>query len=311
MSPPGPVPSWRPGQLVWGDADTKLVAVAGVGSRSGDAERRFSGLMRFLARQGYRASHDLLEGTYRGSLVDGRWEPRAYAPPDTRQPLSESAEAFASALTWYRDALPGDTRLWVLGYSLGGVVAFDGATIAVAADRAGWQGRLAGVITLAAPLRGCNAGPLINWAWLVTAELDPLGLAGPDLDRRWSDPVEQARVERRATFLRSMGARVLTLADPDDAVVRPDEALLPAPGETLADLLVRAGTVQPGSYGHGAILDEPAGWRRIGAALGPQRLRHGEAAGGGGSAEPRANAAIEQELKELKERLRAAGRLRS
>ena len=42
------------------------------------------------------------------------------------------------------------------------------ATLAVIRERASWQGRFGAVITLAAPLRGCNAGPLMNWAWLAT-----------------------------------------------------------------------------------------------------------------------------------------------
>ena len=72
----------------------------------------------------------------------------------------------------------------------------------------------------------------MNWAWLVTSEPDALGEAGRDLDLRWNDPEEHRRVKRRAEFLRAGGTSVLTLADPEDAVVRPDEALLPAPGET-------------------------------------------------------------------------------
>src|SRR5207237_7640733 len=98
------------------------------------------------------------------------------------------------------------------------------------------QGRLGTVITFAAPLHGCSVGALVNWAWLVTGEDEGLGAAGQDLDARWKDAEEQARLSRRAAFLRSTGARVLTLADPDDSVVRPEEALLPAPGETVTEL---------------------------------------------------------------------------
>ena len=31
----------------------------------------------------------------------------------------------------------------------------------------------------------------MNWAWLVTAEPDPLGTAGRDLDARWKDPTSR------------------------------------------------------------------------------------------------------------------------
>jgi hypothetical protein len=289
---------------VWPGGRTKLVVVGGVGTRTGDAERSFAGLMRFLAeRAGYHVRHDLLEATYAGTAVGDRWEPRPYWPADTRRPLVDSVDAVAGALEWYRDVLPLRTRFCVLGYSLGGVVALDAATLAVARDRAGWRDRIAAVVTVASPVRGCNAGPFIHWAWLATAEPDPLGVVGAELDRRWRDPQERERVERRAAFLRAEGAVVVTLADPDDAVVRPDEAVLPAPGHSVDDLLVQTDRVRPGSFGHGAILDEPAAWRRILAVIGPQQpLVVGRA---GAAVDP-----IEHELQALKARLRAEGRLK-
>jgi len=74
---------------------------------------------------------------------------------------------------------------------------------------------------------------------------EPLGDAGRDLDARWRDADEQTRLERRARFLRGAGARVLTLADRGDAIVQPDEALLPAPGETAAGLEVDVRVTRP------------------------------------------------------------------
>jgi hypothetical protein len=296
------VPSWRAGYFVWPGGNNKLVLVAGVGSRTGDAERSFAVLTRALAEQGgYDLRRDVLEATYAGQSDRGQWQPRPYAPPDTRRPLMDSAAAVAGCLDWYRAALPSTTRLCVLGYSLGGVVAVDGATLAVARDRVGWRDRLAAVVTFAAPLRGCNAGPFMSWAWLTTAEPDPLGDAGRDLDKRWKDPEEQERVQRRAAFLRASGAVVLTLADPDDAVVRPEEALLPGPGQSTDQLLVRTQHVRPGSFGHGGLLDEPGAWRRVLAAIGPQRQR---------AAGPPPEDAIERELESIKARLRAQGRLK-
>src|SRR5262249_52157792 len=135
--------------------------------------------------------------------------------------------------------------------------------------------------------------------WLVTGEPAGLGAAGEDLDARWRDPEEQARLSRRAAFLRAEGARVLTLSDPDDSVVRPEEALLPAPGEHIADLQVTARITRPGSPGHGAILDEPAVWRRVLAAVGPQN-----------GVRPDVPDPIDEELKALKDRLRREGRIR-
>lgn len=286
---------------MWPQGRTKLVLFGGIGSRTGDSERSFAGLIRYVARHGnYDPRRDVLEGTFTGSDSGGLWRPRPYLPVDTRRPLLDIAESVANCLEWYRGALPSDARLCLLGYSLGGVAALDGATLAVLRDRAGWQGHFAGVITVAAPVRGCNAGPLMNWAWLATGEPDPLGQAGRDLDARWRDAAEQQRLERRAEFLRATGAPLLTLADPDDAVVRPDEALLPAPHQSRDDLLVPVSAVRPGSYGHGALLDEPNLWRRVLDVMGPQEA----------GAAPPAPDPIDAELEALKARLRSEGRIR-
>jgi pimeloyl-ACP methyl ester carboxylesterase len=294
------VPSWRPGHYVWPGGRTKLVLMGGLSTRTGDAERSFSGMIRFLAdRGGYDPRRDVLEGTFAGGEQNGAWQPSPYGRSDTRRPLIDMAEALAGCLDFYRQALPSDTRLAVVGYSMGGVVGLDGATLAVARDRQAWQGRLHAVITLAAPLHGSSVGALVNWAWLVTGEPEGLGAAGEDLDARWKDADEQTRLSRRAAFLRSTGVRVLTLADPDDSVVRPEEALLPAPGESVSDLQVSSSLSRPGSLGHGAILDEPAVWRRLLAVLGPQSAR-----GGSVAADP-----IEEELRALKARLRRQGRI--
>ncbi len=296
-----PVQSWRAGHFVWPGGRTKVVLLGGLGTRTGDAERSFSGLVRYLQeRGGYDPRRDVLEATYAGLEKNGVWHPSAYTPPDTRRPLIDAAEAVASCLDWYRQVLPLDTRLCVLGYSLGGVVGLDGATLAVARDRQAWHDRLGAVVTLAAPLRGCSVGALMNFAWLITADFDGLGAAGRDLDARWTDPEEQTRLERRAAFLRSSGTRVLTLVDPDDSVVRPEESLLPAPGESLNDLQLRARFSRPGSLGHGALLDDPLVWQRVFSVLGPQTQS---------SARPTVDP-IDEELKALKARLRKEGRIR-
>jgi hypothetical protein len=301
-----PVASWRPGYYIWPGGRTKLVLLGGLNSRTGEAERAFSGMISFLAEHGgYNPRRDILEGSYAGAYAgtsastdDGSWRPDAYGRADTRRQLIDMAEALAGCLDFYRRALPADTRLCVLGYSMGGVVGLDGATLAVARDRPAWRGRLGAVVTLAAPLHGSSIGALVNWAWLVTGEPDGLGAAGEDLDARWKDPEEQTRLARRAAFLRAEGARVLTLADPDDSVVRPEEALLPAPGESAANLQVRTTITRPGSLGHGAILNEPAVWWRVLATVGRQATR-------GMVVDP-----IEDELQALKARLRREGRIR-
>jgi hypothetical protein len=299
-----PVASWRPGQLLWPHGRTKLVILAGLGSRTGDAEREFYGLAQYVARHGnYDPKRDVLEASYSGHAVGDVWGPRPYAASDTRRPLVESVEAIAGSLDWYRASLPAETRLCLICYSLGGVVGLDGAALAVARDRAAWHGRLAGLVTLASPLLGTSAGTFVEWAWLVATDPDPLGAVGSALALRWRDPEERERVGRRAAFLRAMGASVLTLADPGDAVVRPEEALLPAPDQVAADLLVPTQRVRPGTHGHGAILDEPSVWQRILALVGPQQPL--SAVGPNGRVDP-----IEDELQAIKAKLRAEGRLR-
>src|SRR5207237_6611044 len=133
------------------------------------------------------------------------------------------------------------------------------------------EGRVGAVVTSAARVRGCTVAALSSWAWLMTAGPEALGDAGRDLEARWKDAEEQTRLERRAAFLQANGARVLTLVDPDDSVVRPEEGLIVSPGETVLELQVPTQVRRPGSLGHGAILDEPAVWRRVLAAIGPQR----------------------------------------
>ena len=299
QEPLRPVASWRAGHYVWPGGCTKLVLLGGLNSRTGDAELAFGGMLRFLAeRGGYDLRRDVLEGTFAGTDGSKGWRPANYTPADTRRSLIDMAEAMAGCLDFYRDALPAETRLCVLGYSLGGVVGLDGATLAVARDRHAWRGRLSAVVTLAAPLHGSSVGGLVNWAWLATGEPAGLGAAGEDLDARWRDAEEQVRLSRRAAFLRAEGARVLTLADPDDTVVRPEEALLPAPGEMIADLQVSTQITRPGSLGHGAILDEPTVWRRVLAAIGVQNASRAVA-------DP-----LDQELKALKDRLRREGRIK-
>lgn len=282
--------------------------MGGLGSRTGDATVRFAPLMRSLAsRGGYDPRRDSLELTYAGREAGGRWQPRPYEPLDTRRPLLECAEAVAGCLEWYRDRLPDQTRFCLVGYSLGGVAVLDGVTMALARDRAGWQGRLAAV-TIAAPLRGCNAGPLLRWAWLVAPDLGTLGRMGEDLERRWNDPREQERLHRRARFLRAAGVPLLTLTDPDDAVVRPDEALLPAEGEDARTLLVGGGRSSPGTHGHGGILESEGVWWRVLGLAGPQerladnRLRVPPEG-------TRVDDSVEDELEAIRARLRAEGRL--
>src|ERR1051326_1223788 len=90
------VPSWRPGYYVWPTTGTKLVLLGGIGTRTGDAERLFRGMLGYLAEHGgYDLRRDVLEGTYAGMEQSGTWEPTPYVSADTRKPLIDSAEAVA------------------------------------------------------------------------------------------------------------------------------------------------------------------------------------------------------------------------
>ena len=292
--------------MLWPGGRTRVLGLGGIGSRSGDATVRFAPLLRYMARRGgYDPRRDLLELSYAGEEVDGHWQPRPYTASDTKRSLLECAEAVAGCLEWYRNRLPEETRFCLVGYSLGGVATLDGVTMVLARDRVGWQGRLA-VVTIAAPVRGCNLGPLLKWAWLVTPDMDHLGAAGDDLERRWNDPQEQERVLRRAQFMRAAGASLLTLTDPDDAVVRPDEALLPAPDEDPQKLLVRTVRVSAGTHGHGGILESEGVWWRVLGLTGPQeRLADESLRVPDGPTDP----ALDDEVAAIRARLRAEGRL--
>ena len=155
--------------------------LGGVGTRTGDAERSFGGLLRFLA--------DAAATTCAATCSKARTpasEVRRRLAADSVRRGGHAAAADRQRRGSRRAASIGTARrcrpirrLCVLGYSLGGVVGLDGATLAVARDRQGWHGRLGAVVTLAAPVRGCSAGALMNWAWLVTAEPDPLGARRP------------------------------------------------------------------------------------------------------------------------------------
>src|SRR6266568_2363860 len=104
---PRPVASWWPGHYVWPGGRTKLVLLGGISTRTGEAERAFSGLVTFLSEQGgYSPGRDILEGTFAGLEVDGAWRPSVYVPADTRRPLIDMAEAVAGCLDFYRQALP-------------------------------------------------------------------------------------------------------------------------------------------------------------------------------------------------------------
>lgn len=229
-------------------------------SRSGDAERQFAGLVRYLASQA--RLEDVAEASY-VSTADGQARP--YDRSDTAQPLVESVEAAARVLGRHRRELGWGGKLHLLGWSLGGAVLLEAALRLFDADPA-WHEGFASIVTLAAPLNGCDADGVEALGVLAAGE------AGRELVRRGGDPAHRQRVADGARRLRAAGVRLLTLATAEDVVVTSVDAVVPAPGETAARYVLRSRARPTADFGernlgHGAILHDPAAWRRVLAAV--------------------------------------------
>jgi len=114
------------------------------------------------------------------------------------------------------------------------------------------------------------AHSLEEWPMGQTVSLD----LPPDLARRAADEMARASVRRSAARLRAAGIRVVTLAAEDDAVVTPEDALLPSDGPDASAFVLRPRRRPGASYvesmlGHGALPHDPLCWQRVLAALGP------------------------------------------
>jgi pimeloyl-ACP methyl ester carboxylesterase len=234
----------------------RLIYLAGAMSRTGDAERQLAGLVRYLGSQA--GVEDAAEASYR-SGADGRREP--YDRSDTSQPLADSVEAVARTLGRHRRELGLGGRLHLLGWSLGGAVLFEAAVRLVDADPA-WRDGFASVTTLSSPLYGCDVDGIEELGVLAA------GQAGRELIRRGGDPGHRQWAFDGARRLRAAGIRLLTLGSANDVVVTANDSVVPEPGRSVDEYVVRPRPRLGADFGekhlgHGAILHDPAGWRRV------------------------------------------------
>ncbi len=240
----------------------RIVCLAGAGSRSGRAWEIFDGIIRYLTVAGGFDRADFVEASYR---VSSAGEPLPYGESDSTVPLAVATGAVARSLEWIRRA--AGTKLHLLGWSLGGVVLFDAAAELVRSDPS-WVRDLGSIVTLASPLLGTDLDGID-----LVGEF-AVGPVGGDLARRAADPAQKDQVRARARALRESGIRVVTLAAEDDAVVTPEDALLPAEGSEPGAFILRPRRRNGAPYvesilGHWDLPYDPICWRHVLAAIGP------------------------------------------
>lgn len=243
-------------------AHPRVVGLAGAGSRSGRAWDIMDGVARYLATAGGYVPADFVEASYR---VGPGGEPLPYDEEDSIVPLANATAAVARSLEWLRRA--HGARLHLVGWSLGGVVLFDAAAALIQADPS-WARDLGAIVTLSSPLLGSDVDGIDLFGAMAA------GPVGADLARRAADEQARASVRRNAARLREAGIRLVTLAEEDDAIVTPEDALLPSEGPEASAFVLRPRR-RPGApyvesvLGHGALPHDPLCWQRVLAALGP------------------------------------------
>jgi hypothetical protein len=324
-----------------GDGRKQVVLAAGVGSRSGDTHRLFGGFRHYLIAEGGFSADDFLEATYAGEYAEGRWVgPATYDITAFDAPLATAVTHCAQALLWWARHRPADVEWHLVGYSLGGLVLLEAAIVLHRRAWDTWGRHLRSLTTLSAPLNGCALG---EFRWL--GDLFGPGAVGPEVVRLGDDPRHRQRVAAEVTRLRAAGVRVTTLVEADDAIIQPEDGIV---GPVDPDLVVRCTARSEDSpvarhLGHGRILNELRVWRRLLEIIGPQvsagrpraapaspapaaaegllprpvppppgqvfAMPPPAASGGGGAPRPTRDELLEQQLEELKQRLRAEGRL--
>jgi len=246
----------------------KVVCLAGAGSQTGRGFEVFQGIVSYLVRAGGYQHGDFLEASYR---IASNGEPLPYTTEDSTRPLALTTQAVARSLIWFRQQSPD--KLHLLGWSLGGVLLFDAAAELCRLD-AGWTNVVGSIVTIASPLLGCDVDGVDFLGDLAA------GPAGAELARRAADDTAKQRVRDDAARLRRAGIRVVTLAGADDAVVTPEDALLPADATEPSAFILRPPPRPGASYlesilGHSGLPYDPTCWQRVLAALGPAQPRLG------------------------------------
>lgn len=254
---------------------TKVVCLAGAGSQTARGFGVFQGIVSYLVRAGGYQQGDFLEASYR---VADDGQPLPYTTADSTRSLAITTQAVARSLIWFHQQ--SSDKLHLLGWSLGGVLLFDAAAELCRLDRA-WTKTLGSIITLASPLLGCDVDGVDFLGDLAA------GPAGSELARRAADEAAKQRVRDDAARLRRAGVRVVTLAGADDAVVTPEDALLPADAPEPSAFILRPPPRPGASYletilGHNGLPYDPTCWQRVLAALGPAQPRLGPPAADSG-----------------------------
>ena len=239
-----------------------IVCLGGAGSRAGQIWDILGDVRRYLIAAGGYHRSDFVEVSYRVA-PDG--SPLPYQEEDSLMSLAQAEDNVRRTLDWLRRRSAG--KLHLLGWSLGGAVLFDAAASLVTRD-ARWAGALGSIVTIASPVLGSDLDGIDLLGALAA------GPAGAELTRRAADDVEKKRIRAAAARLRSLGVRLVTLAAEDDAVVTPEDALLPSDGAEPFAYILRPRRRLGVSYvetilGHGALPHDPMCWQRVFAALGP------------------------------------------
>lgn len=239
-----------------------VICLAGAGSRSGRPLEVLSSVLTYLTVAGGYAREDFVEASYR---VGDNGVPLPYSEIDSTASLADVASQVARCLQWFRHQ--HHRPLYLLGWSLGGVALFEALAGLLDFDPA-WARAAPALVTLASPLLGSDLDGIEALGAVAAGDV------GADLTRRAADEIEKRRVRRDAARLRAAGVRLVTLAAEDDAIVTPEDALLPAPGPNPAAFILRPRRRPGATYlesvlGHGALPHDPACWRHVLAALGP------------------------------------------
>jgi len=306
-------------------ARKQIVLAAGIGSRSGDTRRLFGGFQRFLIAEGGYAPADFHEATYGGKYEGGQWVgPAPYDAAAFNAPLARSVAHCTQALLWWARQQPAAVEWHLVGYSLGGLVLLEAATVLYQRAWDSWGRHLRSLSTLSSPLNGCSLG---EFRWL--GDVFGPGVVGPEICALGDDPRHRQRIAADVARLRAADVVVTTLVEADDAVIQPEDGIV---GPIDPSSIVRCAAGLDDSpvaryLGHGRIVHEPRVWQRLLQVVGPQT--RGDAAApvradgsrvlvtpppagaAGGPAGPAAAAdsLLELQLAELKARLRAEGRL--
>lgn len=239
-----------------------VVCLAGAGSKTGRAIEVLDDIWRYLRIAGGYVPDDFVETSYR-TTTEGI--PLPYDETHSTDTLDSAVIAVARHLRWLRRH--AGRRVHLLGWSLGGVILFEAAVTLVDAD-AMWADTFGSIVTLASPLLGSDLDgiDLIGSA--------AAGTVGAELTLRAADDVEKRRIRQDGQRLRAAGIRLVTIAAEDDAIVTPEDALLPAVGPDSGAYILHPLRRPNAPYlenvlGHAALPRDPTCWKHVLTALGP------------------------------------------